>query len=84
MPSEVVEAWRNPGTVGSWVQGAWAGLGEAFWLTPFFLFELQLLASSQQPCSDALAVVQVGIQHAGSPEGAGEEGGRASGEFQGC
>lgn len=66
------------------MQGAWAGLGEASWLTPFFLFELQPLGSSQQPCSDVLAVVQVEIQHAGSLEGAEEEGGRASGEFQGC
>lgn len=66
------------------MQGAWAGLGEVFWLIPFFLSELQLLVSSQQPYSDVLAVVQDGIQLVGSPEGAGEEGGRACGEFQGC
>lgn len=66
------------------MQGVWAGLEEAFWLTPFFLPEPQFLGSSWQPCSDVLATVQVGIQRASSLEVAGEEGGRASGEFQGC
>lgn len=66
------------------MQGAWVGLGEVSWLTPFFLCEPQRLGSSQQPCSDALAMVRVGIRCAGSLEGAGEEGGRASGAFQGC
>lgn len=74
----------SPGTVGSSVQGAWAGLGAASWLTPSFLPEPQSLGSSWQPCSDVLATEQVGIQRARSLEGAGEEGGRASGEFQGC
>lgn len=64
------------------MRGAWAGLGEASWLTPFFL--LELLGSSQQPCSDVPAMMQVVIRHADSLEGAGEEGGMASGGFQGC
>lgn len=66
------------------MQGAWVGLGEASWLTPFFLFEPQLLGSSQQPCSDVPAMVQVAIQRAGSLEGAGEGSGTASGGIQGC
>lgn len=45
-PSGEAEAWRNPGRGCTLVQVALADLGEAFWMTLFFLLELWPLGRS--------------------------------------